>query len=105
MTEPVSLELAKQHLNVDISDDDLLIELYIVAARENAENYLNRTIPWLDDASPPAPVAVPSAIIVALLLDIGDMYENREAQVMAVTLNQNKAWIAKLTPYRLCMGV
>lgn len=41
-TEPVSLDLAKQHLRVDGDDDDLLIGAYIVAARQFCESYTNR---------------------------------------------------------------
>lgn len=40
--EPVSLSLAKQQLRVDIHDDDLLIQMYISAAREYCEHYCNR---------------------------------------------------------------
>jgi len=40
--EPVSLELAKQHLRVDFPEDDRLIQMYIVAARQYAEKYTNR---------------------------------------------------------------
>jgi uncharacterized phiE125 gp8 family phage protein len=40
--EPVSLELAKQHCRVDFPDDDLLIQTYIIAARQYAEQYTNR---------------------------------------------------------------
>jgi len=40
--EPVSLDLAKSHLRVDYSDDDLLIGIYIVAARAYCEKYTHR---------------------------------------------------------------
>lgn len=41
--EPVDLELAKSHLNVYHSDDDILIWSYISAARDAAENYTQRS--------------------------------------------------------------
>lgn len=39
---PVSLDIAKQHLNPDHDDDDNLIELYIKAATASAENFCGR---------------------------------------------------------------
>jgi uncharacterized phiE125 gp8 family phage protein len=41
-TEPVSLDEAKLHLRVDISDDDNLITSYIVTARRRAEKIAGR---------------------------------------------------------------
>ena len=40
--EPVSIDLARQHLRLDNDDDDNLIALYITTARVMAENYLGR---------------------------------------------------------------
>ena len=40
--EPVSLEVAKQHLRLDFPDDDTLIPIYITAARQWAEKYTRR---------------------------------------------------------------
>ncbi|MEL6661130.1 MAG: head-tail connector protein [Bacteroidota bacterium] len=40
--EPVSLDDAKNHLKVDFSTDDTLIEVLITAAREVAEDYTNQ---------------------------------------------------------------
>jgi uncharacterized phiE125 gp8 family phage protein len=42
--EPVSLDLAKQHCRVDFTDDDALFTLYISAAREYCEKFMNRSI-------------------------------------------------------------
>ena len=42
--EPVSVSEAKQHLRVDTSDDDSYIAALITAARQWAEEYLDRTL-------------------------------------------------------------
>lgn len=42
--EPVSVSEAKQHLRVDTSDDDTYIGTLITAARQWAEEYLDRTL-------------------------------------------------------------
>lgn len=43
-SEPITLEEAKKHLRVDFSDDDALIELFLSAARQNAESYMGRAL-------------------------------------------------------------
>lgn len=43
-TEPITLQQAKDHLKVDVSDDDDLINVLITAARQSAEQYTNRAI-------------------------------------------------------------
>ena len=42
--EPVSVSEAKQHLRVDIDDDDAYIVSLITAARKYAEEYLDRAL-------------------------------------------------------------
>lgn len=56
--EPITLELAKQHLRVDNSGDDALIPYYISAARQWAEDYLGwvlakRQFQWTVMQQPP----------------------------------------------------
>ncbi len=55
--EPVDLDSVKQHLRVDTTDDDILIQTYIKAARLHAEAFSNRayctkTIEYYLDAFP-----------------------------------------------------
>lgn len=43
-SEPITIEEAREHLRVDITDDDVLISSLITAAREYCEKYQNRAL-------------------------------------------------------------
>jgi uncharacterized phiE125 gp8 family phage protein len=43
-TEPVSVDLARQHCRIDQNDADALIAMYVTSARIKAEAYLNRAL-------------------------------------------------------------
>lgn len=43
-TEPIELEEAKKHLNVDFDDDDELIDAMLKAARQSAEQFTGRAL-------------------------------------------------------------
>lgn len=90
----VTLERAKEHLRVTSDEEDALITLYIEAAGENIKDFLNR----------PVPEGSFSAQAAALLM-IGDMYENREAQILADSVNENPAVLRFLHPLRDQLGV
>jgi uncharacterized phiE125 gp8 family phage protein len=42
--EPISLTEAKQHARITQDNDDAMIQRFIVTAREQAEDYMNRGI-------------------------------------------------------------
>lgn len=48
---------------------------------------------------------IPDPIVQSMLLNIGDMYENRETQVIGQPINENPASINLLFPYRIQLGV
>jgi uncharacterized phage protein (predicted DNA packaging) len=96
----VSLSLAKNHLRVDQSEEDSLIQSYIDAAEQYVEGYINRTIPGSLDS----PVTTPKPIISAILLIVGDLYENRLG-ASEVDLKENKAVVSFLYPYRVGIGI
>jgi len=54
--------------------------------------------------SPNVPEPLPDTIRIAMLLQIADMYENREAQVEK-PLSANQTLVNLLAPYRLEMGI
>lgn len=70
-SEPVTLDLAKQHCRIDSDNDDDLVEMYISTARTMVENFLNRAcftqkLQWNVTWAPPptATPLVPQSLIV-----------------------------------------
>jgi hypothetical protein len=71
-SEPVSLDLVRQHARVDHTDDDNLLALYVTTARSLAENYLARalmlqTMRYSVSDSPPGPLWPLTAITPVIL--------------------------------------
>lgn len=88
-----TLSEVKSHLRVTHSDEDALIAVYIDAAEDYIGQYLNNS------NFPNAP-----SIKAALLLTVGDLYENREG-AGEKEIVENPAVIRLLTPYRERMGI
>lgn len=87
----LNIELVKKHIKVDGNDEDTEIQIYI----EAAEQYVNDFCDTKDE-----PFAVfPAPVQAAVLLIVGDLYENREMQVVK-ELYQNPAAENLLLHYR-----
>lgn len=85
----VTLDEAKLHLRVDHDvEDDYLLGL-ILAAETHVSMYLG------DDLPEPMPAPVKAAV----LLLVGDLYENRERQGDR-SLTEGTAYALLLSPYR-----
>lgn len=97
----LTLSEVKNHLRVTTSEDDSLITLYIEAVEENIKAFLNRDIPILGES----PIDYPAPIKAAMLLMVGDLYENREAQIAGQPLNINPSAKNLLYPYRRSIGI
>ena len=87
----LTLTEAKQHLRVDLSHDDNLIESLIDAATAATSNHLDGMV--LDDMAP-APIKA------AALLLLTDLYENRSASTER-PLHRNDTFERLLQPYRV----
>lgn len=92
----VTLERAKQHLNMDHDQDDVLITTYIGAASEAVKNYLKSASPYeverdsnddpiFDSSGDPIYVVdssgdrVPKYVVqAATLLQLGFLYKDRD---------------------------
>lgn len=97
----VDLATAKAHLRVDHSDEDSLITGYIEAAEAHASEYMGRPLdPWNEDEDP-----APATVKQAILLAVGDFYENREAANQEKAYEVNPAFRSLLNWHRLGMGI
>ncbi len=104
----LSLELVKQHCNIDadFTDDDKLLVIYTGSAVKYVENYTRRTlyenessVGYQDDLDP---LLLTDDVTAAMLLLIGQWYENRENVISGQSFsNQPFAVIALLQPYRI----
>lgn len=97
----LTIEEIKLHLRMDTDPDsevDTELERMYYAALEYCENYINRKIPWCSDED------VPRSILQAILLKIGEFYENREALNFAA-YHQNPNIDQMLHFYRVGLGI
>lgn len=85
----VTLQEAKDHLRILDTDEDTLITSLIAAAEGHVGKYLG------DDLPEPMPAPVKAAV----LLLVGDLFENRERQGERA-LYENTTFHLLLNPYR-----
>lgn len=88
----VTLQEAKNHLKLEIDDDDSLVQSMIDAASVHVSAYIETEIA----ATPPAPVRA------AVLLLVADLYENRQRQQGGEQLFANRTYELLLQPYKYC---
>lgn len=102
----IDLETIKSHLRVDGDAEDAMIELYAEAAEQIASNYMGRNIVPSETSSDPDAVVLDGSIKAAILLIVGHLYANREAEVVGMQ-SSRLVYGAEylLQPYRIGMGV
>lgn len=99
----VTIAEAKEHLRVDFDDDDMLIQLYLDAAEVATANYLERE---LNEFLTGGESAVMNPVIkVAILLQTGHLYRNREAVTDKPTTELAMGVKWAIDPLRQGMGV
>ncbi|ACA90465.1 head-tail connector protein [Burkholderia orbicola] len=89
----VTLNEAKLHLRIVRDDEDEMIQTYILAATAAVSDYLNLS---------QLPDPIPAPVRAAVLLQVGDLYENREAQGQGAISQffPNPTFERLLNPYR-----
>ena len=99
----LTLTEIKAHLRIDDAVQDAQLQSLSEAAEDYAAQYLGRTLPWQDSQG--ADVPVPASIRAALLLIIGDLYENREGQIVGTITADNPTVERLLHFYRVGLGI
>lgn len=101
----VTLNQVKSHLRLcqHDADENQHLELLIKAAVSHASQYLDRPVPWLDADGDPVPV--PEDVQAAIMLIIGDLYENREGVVTGVSVSINPTVRSLLHFHRVGLGI
>lgn len=109
----VTLEEAKEHLEVIDDDQDAKIQRYIDAAERFVEQYLDRSlVPWCDDeeecsesSEASSESAVPADVRHAILLVVGDFLILREASLTGTIYAKNPAMEYLLHFHRKGLGI
>lgn len=93
-----SLAEVKKHLRLQLSEtaEDDLIQMYLDAAIDYASLYTGKDL-LVDDVSP--------SVHSAILLTVSDLYENREAQFVGVSAQENKTVNNLLHFNRVGLGI
>lgn len=88
----ITLDEAKLHLRVDSTEEDTYISGLIDAATAAAADYLGVDLS----------TDLPTPVRAAILLQVGDLYANREAQGQGTASQyfQNPTYERLLNPYR-----
>ena len=105
----ITLEAAKLHLRVDHDNEDMLIQLFIDAAEQSTADYLERSIypdaPSLANANDVSGIVVNAALMAVVLLQLGNLYANREAITNAAAAELPLGVRHMLQPYRYGVGL
>lgn len=109
----VTMEQARHHCRTDPEDDSQLT-LYVSAAEQAAEDFLNRRVyadadalaaAVLDASAGDDPIVVNDAIRAAVLLMAGHLYRNREAVTEGAMHEMPLGARSLLWPHRVGLGV
>jgi hypothetical protein len=102
MTDLVSAERVRLHLRYDGEEEDSIVfGVYLPAAINYIRKIIDARIPGEEDSPPD----VPEDIQAAILLVLGDMYGNRETQVVGTSIAQSPTMINLVHFYRGKLGM
>ncbi|WP_348826654.1 head-tail connector protein [Halomonas sp. RT37] len=104
----IPLETIKIHLRLDTAPDAVLdpeLERLHDAAVDYASQYLGRPIPWDDEDTSSSEAVFPKSVEQAILILIGEFFENREQHVTGTIVQEIPTVTRLLHFYRIGLGV
>jgi len=102
----ISLADAKMHLRVTHDEEDSLIQGYIDASVLRVSNHIQQEIVAPDAEIKEGQIALNEVLRAAILLSVGDLYENRESNIgTGRQFAVNETYDRLLAPYRAKLGV
>ena len=111
MSDLITLEDGKKHLQVIHDDEDVLIKFLIDAAIDHVSMWIDRPLNGTDavpvllnGATPPSVTGLKPSLYAAGLLILGDLYANRESNITDIRLTVSPTLERLMWPYRR-MGV
>lgn len=101
----LTLDEIKTQLRMELDDlsRDAELTRLEAAAVANAEQFIGRSIPWVDSLG--VPVAVPESVKQALLIMVAEFDQMREASVVGTTYSKVPTAENMLHFYRVGMGI
>lgn len=102
----ISLADVKAHLRVTHDEEDGLIQSCLNASVLRVSNDIQQVIVAEDATTKEGQIALNQVLRHAILLSVGDLYENRESVLsMGRQFSVNPTYDRLLAPYRAKMGV
>lgn len=105
----ITIEEAREHLEVIGTDQDAKIMSYLAAAEAHAEQFLGRPlVPWSEEESSESSSTgngPPADVIQAIKLFLGDYYNLREAGITGTIFTANPAAENLLHFHRRGLGI
>jgi len=93
----------KTHLRIRHGHEDADLQMKLDAAIDNASQFINRPIPWADEAG--EPVDVPNSVRLGILIIAAELYTNREQSVVGTIYTSIPKAENMLHFYRVGLGI
>lgn len=104
----IPLPTIKLHLRLDTAPDSELdpeLERLLGVAVDHASQYLGRPIPWDDPDTTSSEATLPPSVEQALLILVGEYFENREQHIVGSIIQENQTVQNLLHFYRIGLGI
>ena len=92
----ITLAELKQHLKVEVNADDTYLTTLIGVAEAAIGNELGKPLSYYEDGNG----AIPAPLMQAIMIQAGDLYNNRESVAFATPSEVPRTLACLLNPYK-----